>query len=165
MIQRTLVLIKPDGVMRGLVGEVIKRFENKGLKMIGLKMVCIDKEFAAKHYTEDIAKRRGEKVRKVLLDYITEGPVVAIVIEGVDAVNVIRIITGNTEPSKAMPGTIRGDFTHHSFHYADGKEMSIKNIIHASANIEEAEKEILLWFSIDELYDYKKADEIFHYGK
>jgi len=165
MIQRTLVLIKPDGVMRGLVGEVIKRFEQKGLKMIALKMVVINKEFAAKHYTEDIAKRRGEKVRIMLLDYITEGPVVAMVIEGVDAVNVIRIITGGTEPSKAMPGTIRGDFTHHSFHYADSKEIAIKNMIHASANVEEAEKEILLWFSIDELYDYKKTDEIFHYGK
>ena len=165
MIQRTLVLIKPDGVMRGLIGEVIKRFENKGLKIIGLKMVCIDKEFAAKHYTEDVAKRRGEKVRTMLLDYLTEGPVVAMVIEGVDAVNVVRIITGDTDPSKAMPGTIRGDFTHHSFHYADSKEMSTKNMIHASANAEEAEKEILLWFSINELYDYKKVDEIFHYGK
>lgn len=165
MIQRTLVLIKPDGVMRGLVGEVIKRFENKGLKIIALKMVCIDKEFAAKHYTEDITKRRGGKVRIMLLDYITEGPIVAMAIEGVDAVNVIRIITGDTEPSKAMPGTIRGDFTHHSFHYADGKEMPVKNIIHASANPEEAEKEILLWFSIEELYSYKKTDEIFHYGK
>jgi len=165
MIQRTLVLIKPDGVMRGLVGEVIKRFENKGLKIIGLKMVCIDKEFAAKHYTEDISKRRGEKVRSMLLDYITEGPVVAMAIEGVDSINVVRIMTGDTEPSKAMPGTIRGDFTHHSFHYADGKEMPVKNIIHASGNAEDAEKEILLWFSIDELYDYKKTDEIFHYGK
>ena len=165
MIQRTLVLIKPDGVMRGLVGEVIKRFENKGLKIIGLKMVCIDKKFAAKHYTEDIAKRRGKKVRMMLLDYITEGPVVAMVMEGVDAVNVVRITTGCTEPSKAMPGTIRGDFTHHSFHYADGKDMPVKNIIHASANAKEAEKEILLWFSIEELYSYKKTDEIFHYGK
>lgn len=165
MIQRTLVLIKPDGVQRGLVGETIKRFENKGLKIIGLKMVCIDKEFAAKHYTEDIAKRRGEKVRRMLLDYITEGPIIAMVLEGVDVINVVRIITGETEPSKAMPGTIRGDFTHHSIHYADGKEISVKNMIHASANPEEAEKEILLWFSIEELYSYKKADEVFHYGK
>ncbi len=165
MIQRTLVLIKPDGVMRGLVGEVIKRFENKGLKIIGLKMVCIDKEFAAKHYTEDITKRKGEKVRIMLLDYITEGPIVAMVIEGVDAVDVVRIIIGDTEPSKAMPGTIRGDFTHHSFKYTDGKEMAVKNVIHSSANPEEAEKEILLWFSINELYDYKKVDEILHYGK
>jgi len=165
MIQRTLVLIKPDGVQRGLIGETIKRFENKGLKIIGLKMVCIDKEFAAKHYTEDITKRRGEKVRSMLLDYITEGPVVAMVIEGVDVISVVRIMTGGTEPSKALPGTIRGDFTHHSFSYTDGKEMAVKNIIHASGNAKDAEKEILLWFSIDELYDYKKVDEIFHYGK
>ena len=165
MIQKTLVLIKPDGVQRGLIGEVIKRFEQKGLKIIGLKMVWVDKEFAAKHYTEDVAIRRGEKVRKQSIDYITEGPIVAMVVEGVDVINVVRTIIGETEPSKALPGTIRGDFTHHSFHYANGKEMSVKNIIHASANAEDAEKEILLWFSIDELYNYKKADEIFHYGK
>jgi nucleoside-diphosphate kinase len=165
MIERTLVLIKPDGVMRGLVGEVIKRFEQKGLKIIGLKMVAIDKNFAAKHYTEDIEKRRGKTVRDNLLDYITEGPLVAMVIEGIDSIEVVRTMVGGTEPRSATPGTIRGDFTHHSFKYADNKNMPVKNIIHASSNAEDAEKEIMLWFSIEDLYSYRRTDEIFHYGE
>jgi nucleoside-diphosphate kinase len=165
MIERTLVLVKPDGVMRGLVGEVIKRFEQKGLKIIGLKMVSIDRKFASKHYTEDIEKRRGKIVRNNLLKYITEGPVVAMVVEGIDAIDVVRIMTGGTEPKTALPGTIRGDFTHHSFKYADNKNMSIKNIIHASGNTEDAEREIMLWFSVEDLFSYKRTDEIFHYGE
>lgn len=159
MIERTLVLIKPDGVERGLIGEIIKRFENVGMKITGMKMLWIDKSFAKKHYTEDIAKRRGEKVRKMLLDYITAGPVVALCLEGIHGVELVRKLVGDTESRKALPGTIRGDFSHHSYQYADKKGVAIKNIIHASGSLKEAKEEIKLWFSIDELYNYKTVYE------
>src|SRR3989344_6431622 len=159
MIERTLVLIKPDGVERGLIGEIIKRFENVGLKIIGMKMLWIDKEFAKKHYTEDVTKRRGEKVRKMLLDYITAGPVVALALEGIHAVELVRKLVGDTESRKALPGTIRGDFSHHSFAYADKKGIAVRNVIHASGNEKEAKEEIKLWFSANELHDYKTVFE------
>jgi len=160
MIEKTLVLIKPDGVQRCIVGKVIQRFEDAGLKIIGMKMKWIDKEFGKKHYTEDIAERRGENVRNMLLDYIIEGPVVAIVIQGVNAIDNVRKITGTTEPKAAPPGTIRGDFCHVSFSYADNKEMPVKNIIHASGNAEDAENEIKLWFNAEELHSYKTVHDM-----
>lgn len=159
MIERTLVLIKPDGVERGLIGEVIKRFENVGMKITGMKMLWIDKSFAKKHYTEDVAKRRGKKVRENLMKYITIGPVVAICLEGIHAVELVRKLVGDTESRKALPGTIRGDFSHHSYAYADKKGIAVKNIIHASGSLKEAKEEIKLWFSIDELYNYKTVYE------
>jgi len=132
MIEKTLVLIKSDGVLRGLMGEIISRFEKAGLKIIGMKMQWIDKEFAQKHYTEDITKRRGEKVRTMLIDYVTTGPIVAIVIEGVDAIENVRKIVGPTESKSALPGTIRGDYAHMNYVYADSSdENSLKNVIHA----------------------------------
>lgn len=163
MIERSLVLVKPDGVKRALIGEIIKRFEQRGLRIAGMKLIHIDKEFAKKHYTEDIAKRRGEKVRNWLLDYITEGPVVALCLEGVNAVELVRKIAGPTEPKEAVPGTIRGDFAHVSYSYADRNKKPIKNLIHASGSKEEAEAEVGLWFSESELFDYKTSnhDEIF----
>lgn len=159
LIERTLVLIKPDGVERGLVGEVISRFEKVGLKIIGIKMQWIDKEFAKKHYTEDIAKRRGDHVRNWLLEYIVEGPVVAMVLEGLHSVDAVRKIVGPTEPRTAPPGTIRGDFALHSYDYADKKEKSIRNLIHASGNKNEAEQEIRLWFKPEELHSYPLVHE------
>jgi len=158
-IEQTLVLIKPDGVARGLIGKIIKRFEQRGLKVIGLKLTKIDKDLAKKHYTEDITKRRGEKVRKMLLDYITSGPVVAMIIEGVDAIENVRKIVGTTESKAALPGTIRGDFSHVSYSHADEKNIPIKNLIHASGNKEDARNELALWFSIDEIHGYKRTDE------
>ena len=155
MIEKSLVLVKPDGVRRGLIGEIIKRFEQRGLQLIGMKLIHIDINFAKKHYTEDVAKRRGENVRNWLLEYITEGPVVAMVIEGINAVELVRKIAGTTEPKSALPGTIRGDFAHISFGYADKKKKPIKNLIHASGNKKEAEHEINLWFSDSELFKYK----------
>lgn len=163
MIEQTLVLVKPDGVERGLVGEVIKRFEQRGLKIVGLKLVKIDMDLAQKHYTEDISKRRGEKVRDMLLKYVTEGPVVAMVISGVNAIENVRKIVGSTESKVALPGTIRGDFSHVSFSYADEKEIPVKNIIHASGNVEDARNEVALWFSIDEIHDYKRCEDIHLY--
>ncbi|MDP6642099.1 MAG: nucleoside-diphosphate kinase [Candidatus Nanoarchaeia archaeon] len=159
MIQRTLVLIKPDGVKRSLTGEIISRFEKIGLKIIGMKMQYIDKEFAQKHYTEDISKRRGEKVRNNLLYYIASGPVIAICLEGVDVIEIIRKIVGDTEPKSAIPGTIRGDYSHVSYGYADDKNLPVKNLIHASANKEDAKNELKLWFGKKEIHDYKVDHE------
>ena len=158
-IEQTLVLIKPDGVQRGLIGEIIKRFEQRGLKIVGLKLTHVDNDMAQKHYTEDISKRRGEFVRNKLLKFLTSGPVIAIAIEGVDAVENVRKIVGETESKKALPGTIRGDFSHVSFEHADQKEIAVKNLVHASGNKEEAEYELSIWFSIDEIRDYKRADD------
>ncbi len=158
-IQQTLVLVKPDGVARGLTGEIIKRFEQRGLKIVALKLTKIDKDLAKKHYTDDVAKRRGEAVRKRLLDYVTSGPVVAMIIEGVDAVENVRKLCGETESKMALPGTIRGDFSHASFKHTDEKDMAIRNLVHASGNEKEAEYEKKLWFSIDEIHGYKRAEE------
>lgn len=158
-IERTLVLIKPDGVQRGLVGEIIKRFEQCGLKIVGLKLTRADNDLAQKHYTEDISKKWGKKVRNKLLGFITSGPVIAIVVEGVDAIKNVRKIVGDTESKKALPGTIRGDFSHISFEHADTKETPVKNLVHASTNPEEAKQELGIWFSVDEIYDYKRAED------
>ncbi|MFH1064233.1 MAG: nucleoside-diphosphate kinase [Candidatus Woesearchaeota archaeon] len=160
MIERTFVAIKPDGVQRGLTGEILKRFENAGIKIVGIKMAWIDKEFAKKHYTEDIAKRRGEKVRELLLDYITEGPIVVMALEGVHVIEVVRKIVGATEPKSSAPGTIRGDFTHMSFAHADKEEKSVKNVIHASGDAKDAEYELKLWFTDKELHSYKTVHEV-----
>ena len=159
MIERTLVLIKPDGVKRCLSGEIISRFEKIGLKIIGMKMAWIDKNFAKKHYGEDIAEKHGVKVRERLLDYITEGPVIAIVLEGVDIVNVVRKIVGSTYPNESLPGTIRGDFAHISKIYANTKEIHVKNLIHASGTKDEAKTEISLWFKDNELHSYKSVHD------
>ena len=164
MIEKTFVAIKPDGFQRGLVGEIIRRFENAGLKIVAMKMQWLDKEFALKHYTEDISKRRGEKVRSILVDYITEGPVLAMVLEGVHAIAIVRKIVGDTEPKGSPPGTIRGDFCHVSYDYADKKEMAIRNLIHASGNKEDAENEIKLWFKPKEIHDYPHSLDKFMRG-
>lgn len=159
MIENTLVLIKPDGVARGLIGEVIKRFEQRGLKIVGLKLVQAKKELAEKHYGEDIAKRRGENVRKMLLEFITESPIVAMVVRGVNAVENVRKLVGATESKAALPGTIRGDFSHVSYSYADKKNIPVRNIIHASGTVEEAGVEVALWFKKDEIHDYKRSGD------
>ncbi len=159
MIERTLILVKPDGVKRGLIGEVLKRFEQRGLKIIGLKLVWIDGKFAKRHYTEDIGKKHGMDVWKRLLDYIKEGPVIAAVLEGVSAIENVRKICGNTYPHEALPGTIRGDYCHISKHYANENKKNVKNIVHASGNKEDAKKEIKLWFSDSELVEYKLSHE------
>lgn len=159
MIERTLVLLKPDAVQRALVGEIISRFESAGLKIVGMKLVHIGKDFALRHYTEDVAQRRGEHVRKWLVDYITQGPVVAMVIEGVEAIEHVRKLCGPTEPKAAAPGTIRGDFAHVSYGHADKHQIPIKNLIHASGNKEDAAMEVPLWFSESELFAYKTVHE------
>lgn len=159
ILEQTLVLLKPDAVERGLIGKIIERFENAGLKIIGMKMVWVDVEFAKKHYTEDIAKRRGKHVREWLMQYITEGPVVAIALEGLHAVEITRKICGPTEPLTAQPGTIRGDLALHSYTFADEKKKAIRNLIHASGNLKEAKEEIKLWFKPSELHSYETVSE------
>lgn len=160
MIERTLVLVKPDGVQRCFVGEIISRFEKAGLKMVGMKMMWCDKDHAMKHYTEDITRRRGEFVRNKLIKFLTEGPVVALCLEGINAVEVVRKIVGGTEPRTAAPGTIRGDYSHMSYEHADAAEKAITNLIHASANPEEAKTEVDLWFNPKELHSYKTVHDM-----
>ncbi len=161
MIERTLVLLKPDAVKRALMGRVIMRFEDAGLKIIGVKMQWVDKNFAKKHYTEDIAIRRGEKVRNLLLDFITEGPVLAMAVEGVNAIENVRKIVGGTEPKSALPGTIRGDFSHVSFAQADKNERAVANLIHASGDKEDAACEVPLWFTEEEMHSYKSVHDFY----
>ena len=163
MIERTLVVIKPDGVQRGLVGKIIARFEDAGMKIVGMKMAWIDKDFAKRHYTEEIAKKHGEHVRKFNIDFITEGPVVALAIEGINVIENVRKMIGTTEPRQAQPGTIRGDFSHVSYEYADKKKMVVRNVVHASSSKQDAAYEIKLWFISRELHDYKsKFWEVMH---
>jgi nucleoside-diphosphate kinase len=154
MIQRTLILIKPDGVERGLIGDIIKRFEQRGLKIVGMKMVKPQREVAERHYKQTIADKHGEEVRSYLLDYITGGPVIAMVIEGSNAIALVRKIVGSTYPGEADIGTIRGDYAHASEEYAKSQNQG-HNLVHASENQEDAEEEIKLWFGIEEIYDYK----------
>jgi nucleoside-diphosphate kinase len=158
-IERTLVLLKPDAVDRGLIGRIIKRFEDAGLKIVGLKMVQADEARALEHYDEDIAKRHGEHMRRYNVDFLTSGPVVAIAIEGVSAVENVRKFCGTTEPKSANPGTIRGDYSHMSYDHADLKKHVAKNVIHASGDKEYAVKELKIWFADDELIKYSSVHE------
>lgn len=154
-LERSLVLLKPDAINRGLVGEILHRFERTGLKIAGLKLVWSDEDTALKHYSEDLAKRRGQKVRDLMVAMITSGPVVAIVLEGVEAVEVVRKMVGETEPKSAAPGTIRGDYAHLSFKHADDSDSAVFNLIHASANVKEAQEEVSYWFQDFELQDHQ----------
>jgi len=157
MIERTLVLIKPDGVSRALVGRIIQRFEDVGLKIIGMKMKWADRDFAKKHYSAHV----GKPFYQPLEDFITSGPIVAMVLEGPHAVEIVRKMVGGTEPRSSTPGTIRGDFALHSYQFADEKKISIMNLVHASTTSDEAKVEIGIWFSKGELHSYKVAHEIF----
>jgi len=155
MIERSLVLIKPDGVKRSLTGEIINRFEKAGLKIAGMKMIWVNPELSKQHYSEHVNK----EFYKFLETFITEGPVVAIVFEGVDAVENVRRLTGETEPKTSPPGTIRGDYAHISSEYANKTKRAVQNIIHASGTKEEAKKEVALWFSPEQLFEYQTAHE------
>ncbi|MBI2662318.1 nucleoside-diphosphate kinase [Candidatus Woesearchaeota archaeon] len=158
MIERTLVLLKPDAVKRGLMGRILSRFEDAGYKVAGAKMVWITEDLGRKHYF-DVAQRRGEKVLKALLKFMTNGPVMALCLEGINAVDGVRKMAGSTEPKQALPGTIRGDFAHISFAHADKEDKAIENLIHASGNVGEAKQEVALWFKPEELHSYKIAHQ------
>lgn len=154
-IERTFIAFKPDAVQRGLVGEILHRFERAGLRIAAVKMVQASNELLEEHYSEHVDKDFYES----LASFMREGPVIAAVLEGVEAVAVVRKLVGATEPFEAAPGTIRGDYTHVSYEHADTQEKAVKNVIHASGNGEEAEKEIGLWFTEDEIHDYERVDE------
>jgi len=159
MIERTLVLIKPDGVSRHLIGEIIKRFEQRGLKIIGLKMTKSDDQRASKHYNDDIAKKHGHEVRNRLIAYVNDGIIVALVLEGIDCINVVRKICGSTYPNEASLGSIRGDYAHISKDYANSNNKNVKNLVHASGSLEEAKEEIKIWFNDNELFNYEGDHE------
>ena len=150
-VQRTLVIFKPDSVQRGIVGEILRRFERVGLKIVGMKMVSPDQVL--------FKKRRGEETFMYNLDYMMSGPIIAMCLEGVEAVALVRKIVGPTEPKSADMGTIRGDFSHMSFGYSNAKKIGVPNLVHASGNPEEAEEEVKLWFTDAELYDYEDLNE------
>lgn len=162
-VENTLILFKPDAVQRGIVGDILTRFERVGLQIVATKMIAPDKDHYHQHY-EGIGQmitRRGQTAFDVTLDMMTEGPVIAMVFRGVEAVALVRKLVGTTEPKSAMPGTIRGDFSHMSFGYADTKEKGIPNLIHASGDVDEANKEIAHWFQPDEIYEYQSTHEKF----
>jgi len=184
MKEKTLVIIKPDGVQRGLVGEIIKRFENVGLKMVANKMMVVDEEHVEKHYTLDPEWRKvtGEKtiagykskgmkppsedpfeitdnILKGLRKYMTSGPIIAMIWEGVHGVGIVRKIVGGTEPLTSDVGTIRGDYVLDSYELSDKDGRSIRNLIHASGSVKEAEMEIKHWFKDEEIIDYSIINE------
>ncbi len=181
--EKTFVLIKPDGVQRALMGKIIGRFEDAGLRITAMKMTMADKELAAKHYVDDVAwledvgkksiasyeakgikvsdtaEQIGRKIRGYLMDYLTMGPVVAMVVEGNEALSIVRKIVGSTAPSKADPSTLRGMYAIDSYQLADEQKRPVHNLIHTSDSLETAEKEIGLWFEEGEIREYRRADE------
>ncbi len=163
MIERTLVILKPDAVARGFVGEIVSRFERVGLKIVGMKMASPSEDQYFEHYEKigQVITRRGKKVFDNVLQFMQSGPVVAIVLEGVGAAELVRKMVGTTEPKSALPGTIRGDYAHISIPYADKQNKSTPNIIHASGDAEEAELEVALWFRPEEIFEYKTVHESF----
>ncbi|TAL14005.1 nucleoside-diphosphate kinase [Patescibacteria group bacterium] len=162
-VERTLILFKPDAVQRGVVGEILTRFERVGLKIVGTKMLAPDQKHYYKHYEEigQVITRRGQATFDNVLDMMSQGPVIAMVLEGVEAVELVRKLVGSTEPKSSPPGTIRGDFSHMSYGYGDAHKKGIPNLIHASGDASDAAKEIPHWFSEDELYDYSVLNEKF----
>ncbi|HSG18308.1 MAG TPA: nucleoside-diphosphate kinase [Anaerolineae bacterium] len=140
--ERTLILVKPDGVQRGLIGTIVGRFEARGLKLVGMKLLQMSGDLAARHYSV----HEGKPFYDSLVEYIVSGPVVAMVWEGKDAVNAARLTMGITNPAEAAPGTIRGDF---------GMEIG-RNLVHGSDSAENAVKEAKLFFAPDELVDWQR---------
>jgi len=152
--EQTLVVLKPDTIQRGLVGEIITRFERAGLKIIAMKMIAPDELHFHKHYEgiSNLISRWGEDIYNVTLSQMTETPVIAFVLEGVEAVSYVRKLVGTTDPKDSAPGTIRGDFTHVTRGYTNPIGATLPNLLHASGNVEEAVQEIKLWFDKDEIY-------------
>jgi len=185
MIEQTLVLIKPDGIQKRLIGKIISRFEDAGLKIAGMKMEWPDEDKAREHYpldeewtksvykkSKETAKKNsdpfkfkdhvemGEFVQKGLIEFIKETPIVAMVLEGPHAIELVRKIIGSTEPRQSAPGTIRGDFASvESYFNANSKDRAVRNLIHASDSLENAKKEILIWFEEGEVHNYKRPGD------
>ncbi|PIQ91521.1 MAG: nucleoside-diphosphate kinase [Parcubacteria group bacterium CG11_big_fil_rev_8_21_14_0_20_39_22] len=186
--EKTLVIIKPDGIQRTLVGEIIGRYERMGLKLVGLKMAVPTAEHVEKHYSLDPNWKRlvgekaiasyekkgqeppsrdpievGDRVIDGLKKYFTSGPVIAMVWQGAHAVEIIRKVTGGTEPRSSDVGTIRGDFVLDSYQMADTDGRAVRNLIHASGSIEEANAEIAHWFDEKEVLNYRLVQEAIMY--
>ncbi|MEU6014906.1 nucleoside-diphosphate kinase [Streptomyces sp. NPDC079020] len=161
-VERTLVLLKPDALARGLAGRVISRFEDAALKIVGTKMKWMDEEFTRKHYF-DLEERLGAEVYNVTSTFMQQGPVIALVLEGFDAIATVRKIVGSTYPNQAPAGTVRGDLSHYSSAASIASGKAVANLVHASGNAEEAKQEVELWFEKDELQDYKTLAEIYTY--
>ena len=159
--EQTLILLKPDTIKRGLIGAIIGRFEKVGLKLVGIKMLHPDEQHYHHHYEtiSGLKSRVGEDVFNKNSNFMMTGPVIAIVLQGVGAVNSVRKMVGATDPSEAQPGTIRGDFAHVSVTHANNQNTGLPNVIHASGNLEEAKKEVSHWFNQSELFDYKTVQE------
>jgi len=186
--EKTVLIIKPDGVKRGLIGEIISRIEKRGLKIIALQMIWAEKEQIDNHYPKDEAwiRRLGEKtlknykdfglnpieelgtddpleigktVRGWLIDYMTSGPLVKMVVKGIHAIAMVRKIVGSSMPAEAEMGTIRGDFSVDDATAANRDKRAIHNLVHASETPEEAEHELQFWFAPEEIHDYKRAEE------
>ena len=193
--QRTYVMMKPDGVMRNLTGEVLRRIEKAGLKVVALKMITATREQIVAHYPmsdqawvdrlgdkglstfesldldakeflgSDNKSEIGKNVAESLIDYMTSGPIVCMVVEGIQSIDMMRKLVGHTLPFKADAGTIRGDFSVDSPAIANVEGRAIHNVIHASEVVEEAEAEIKLWFTPEEICDYKLTGEDVMYSK
>lgn len=187
--EQTLIVFKPDAVQRGVVSEILGRFERVGLKIVASKMLMVTDDLAAKHYPvtrEEFLRGMGEKtlenyekygidakerhgttdtleigkmIRTWLIEYMKESPVLAIVLEGPHAVELVRKMLGHTLPLLAAPGTIRGDFAYDSSYLANRDARAIKNLLHASGTVEEAEYEIPLWFEKNEIFSYERVEE------
>jgi nucleoside-diphosphate kinase len=140
--ERTLVIVKPDGVQRGLVGEIIQRFEKRGMPIVGLKMVQVARDLAEQHY----AVHKGKFFYNDLVAYISSSPVVVMVIEGNDVIKAVRLMVGSTRPNEAAAGTIRGDLA----------QVGLRNLVHASDSPETSASEIALWFKPGEVLDYRR---------
>jgi nucleoside-diphosphate kinase len=159
--ERTLIVLKPDAIARGLAGEIFTRFERAGLKIVGLKMTSPDEAHYHHHYEEigQLISRRGEEVYRRNADFMMTGPVIAMVIEGVQSVATVRKMVGETEPHKASPGTIRGDYAHMTIEHANQNQGGLANLIHASADPDEAKAEVKHWFKPAEIFEYKAAHQ------
>ncbi len=162
-IERSLIVFKPDAVQRGIVGEILARFEKVGLKIVGAKMINPDTAFYHHHYEKigTMITRHGQEIFDTTVAMMQEGPVVAFVLEGIDAVGVIRKMVGATESKSALPGTIRGDYSHMSYAHANEAKIGLPNILHASGDSAEAKLEIAHWFSEGELFSYEAPHEKF----
>jgi nucleoside-diphosphate kinase len=183
MIERTLLLVKPDGVSRALIGKVISTMEDAGLKVVAIKMVLPDKKIAGEHYaadpkwfedtggrtlqhykekgvkTSETAREIGMRIRSYLISFLMSGPIVAAVVEGNSSIPIVRKLIGSTEPRKADPSTIRGKYSTDTYEMSDKKARPILNLVHASEDKRTAEREIAIWFKKSEILDYKRADE------
>lgn len=161
-VERTLILLKPDAVARGLAGRIITRFEDAALKIVGVKMKHLDADFTRKHYF-DLEELLGAEIYNSPAEFMQSGPGIALALEGVEAVAKVRKIIGSTYPDQAPPGTVRGDYAHQTKASSEVSDKAVMNLVHASGNSEEAKYEVDLWFYSAERFEYETLAEKFAY--